>query len=145
MMKAGDEIRFTDGFYAEEGSYINAIIGSCDAPQTNKQQLVKEVIVDKEADLMITEDEGLQLVTTSEKSVPITSPTSPDFLVFPNPFRNQTALRFVLAEAANVQLQVRNALGQRVSVLENSSKNAGVHRYQFAAGELPSGLSLIHI
>ncbi|NLT03882.1 MAG: T9SS type A sorting domain-containing protein [Bacteroidales bacterium] len=45
----------------------------------------------------------------------------------PNPFRQETTLRFTLAESANVTLSVYNLAGQQVVQLVNEHRDAGSH------------------
>jgi len=59
---------------------------------------------------------------------------------YPNPFNPTTQIRFVLAEASNVQLEVYNMLGRRVAVLVNENRPAGLHEVTFDASNLSSGI-----
>ena len=45
----------------------------------------------------------------------------------PNPFRQETTLRFTLAESANVTLSVYSLAGQQVALLVNEHRDAGSH------------------
>ncbi|HBL72915.1 MAG TPA: hypothetical protein DD409_08565 [Bacteroidales bacterium] len=45
----------------------------------------------------------------------------------PNPFRQETTLRFTLAESAHVTLSVYNLAGQQVAQLVNEQREAGSH------------------
>ena len=59
---------------------------------------------------------------------------------FPNPFNPTTAIRYQLAEMADVQLTVYNMLGQQVQVLVQHAQPAGVHLVEWdgrnASGQL---------
>ncbi len=57
----------------------------------------------------------------------------------PNPFADQTALAFTLAEAGAVRLAVHDVLGREVAVLVDETMPAGPHRVLFEASDLPSG------
>jgi flagellar hook assembly protein FlgD len=46
----------------------------------------------------------------------------------PNPFAEQTALRFSLPEASNVSLAVYNVNGQLVRMLQSGQVSAGTHQ-----------------
>lgn len=59
---------------------------------------------------------------------------------YPNPFNPSTAITFSLASDANVTLKVYNVLGQEVSTLINENLTAGVHKYDFNATGLNSGI-----
>lgn len=59
---------------------------------------------------------------------------------FPNPFREETTLTFELAEAAEVRLEVFDALGRRVALLAEGPRPAGTHAVAFRAEGLAPGL-----
>lgn len=59
---------------------------------------------------------------------------------YPNPFNPVTKIRFDVAKATDVKIEVYNNLGQVVKVLVNSYKNPGYYETDFNASELPSGV-----
>jgi hypothetical protein len=60
---------------------------------------------------------------------------------YPNPFNPSTTLRFSLPEQTEVQVQVYNVLGQRVSTLiNNETRQAGVHTVTFDGSQRASGM-----
>jgi len=59
---------------------------------------------------------------------------------YPNPFNPTTTIRYSLAEAAFVTLEVYNILGERVVVLAQGPREAGDHQVRFDAAEIPSGI-----
>ncbi|MFA7330181.1 MAG: FlgD immunoglobulin-like domain containing protein [Candidatus Delongbacteria bacterium] len=68
----------------------------------------------------------------------------------PNPFNPETTLRFTLAQAGPVRLEVFNLAGQRVRVLQDGELDAGAHSLRFdardeAGRELASGLYLYRL
>ena len=59
---------------------------------------------------------------------------------YPNPFNPVATIGYALREAAPVRLSVHDALGREIRVLDESLREAGVHRASFDAGELPTGV-----
>ena len=65
-------------------------------------------------------------------------------VVYPNPFNPQTTLNLTLAQSQRVQVEVFNALGQRVAVLHEGRLSANTpHRFTFDGAGQASGLYLI--
>ena len=65
--------------------------------------------------------------------------------VAPNPVASSARVTFGLEEAADVQLEVFNALGQRVAVLASGPLGEGNHEVRFDATTLPSGVYLYRL
>jgi len=59
---------------------------------------------------------------------------------YPNPFNPQTTIKFDLAKASNVKLEVFNSLGQLVQTIYNGFKPAGYYEATFNAASLTSGI-----
>jgi hypothetical protein len=59
---------------------------------------------------------------------------------YPNPFNPTTVLSYQLATAGHVTLAVYDLLGRQVALLVNGEVVAGVHRTEFNAADLPSGV-----
>ncbi len=59
---------------------------------------------------------------------------------YPNPFNPTTQISYELPEAADVHLEVFNALGQRMAVLVNEHQQAGRHSVTFDAEGMASGV-----
>jgi hypothetical protein len=58
----------------------------------------------------------------------------------PNPFRNQTTIRYNLLEKGLVTLKVFSLAGTEVSTLVNETQEAGLHQANFSADDLESGI-----
>jgi uncharacterized lipoprotein YddW (UPF0748 family) len=88
--------------------------------------------------------------------VEVSTPTSVDngdFMVrnyaleqnYPNPFNPSTTIRYEIAQAGNVRLEVFDLTGRRVSTLQNSMQAAGIHTATFQADNLASGIYIYQL
>ncbi len=59
---------------------------------------------------------------------------------YPNPFNPVTQIRYDIPERVHVNLEVINALGQKINTLVNSVQDPGSYSINFAQNELPSGI-----
>ncbi len=59
---------------------------------------------------------------------------------YPNPFNPSTWIEYELASAGDVRLEVFDMLGRKVATLVSARQNAGVHRINFNARTLSSGV-----
>ena len=59
---------------------------------------------------------------------------------YPNPFNGVTTIRFSLAWAMEVTLEVFDTLGRRVSTLATGRRDPGTHAVRFDSAMLPSGV-----
>ena len=59
---------------------------------------------------------------------------------YPNPFRNESVIKFTLPQRAKVNLSLFDMNGRLVRVLLNESKESGTHAFTFHSGSLTSGL-----
>lgn len=64
---------------------------------------------------------------------------------YPNPFNPTTTIEFSLPQSAKVNIEVYNALGESVSTLIDGNMNAGVHRINWNASSLSSGIYFYRI
>lgn len=62
------------------------------------------------------------------------------FQNYPNPFNPTTTIRFTMKEAGRARVEVYNMLGQKVATLLDARLDAGTHRVQFSAAQIPSGV-----
>ena len=61
-------------------------------------------------------------------------------LNYPNPFNPSTKIKYQIADASFVNLQVYDVLGKEVATLINKEMQAGSYEVEFDASNLPSGI-----
>jgi hypothetical protein len=59
---------------------------------------------------------------------------------YPNPFNPSTTIKFSIPEGSQISLKIYNSLGQEVKALVNKFMEAGVHKINFDATGLNSGM-----
>jgi len=59
--------------------------------------------------------------------------------LYPNPVKENFTLEFELAEAADMNISISNALGQTIREIQNGNMNAGSHQLNISSNELPNG------
>jgi predicted GH43/DUF377 family glycosyl hydrolase len=59
---------------------------------------------------------------------------------YPNPFNPITNIQFSNPKSQFISLEIYNVLGQKVASLVSEKLNPGVHKYEWQAGGLPSGI-----
>ncbi|GEM_PF-785221 len=59
---------------------------------------------------------------------------------YPNPFNPATTITFALAADCHASLRIYDLLGREVAVLADGMRSAGIHKEQFNAGGLASGI-----
>ncbi|PJA53042.1 MAG: hypothetical protein CO167_08180, partial [Candidatus Marinimicrobia bacterium CG_4_9_14_3_um_filter_48_9] len=59
---------------------------------------------------------------------------------YPNPFNPGTVISYFLPKTSQVHLTVYNVLGQQVATLVNADQSAGLHRINFNATTLSTGI-----
>ena len=58
---------------------------------------------------------------------------------YPNPFSEQTLIKYYLDEPSFVKLIIFNLMGNEIETIVNKFEDAGEHAVIFSARELPSG------
>jgi subtilisin family serine protease len=58
---------------------------------------------------------------------------------YPNPFNPSTTIEFSIPETSNISIEIFNIIGELVASLVNQTLDAGYHRFNFNASNLPSG------
>ena len=64
---------------------------------------------------------------------------------FPNPFNPSTHIKFVVAEASHVSLEIFDLLGRPISRLIDEKMSTGSYEAQFESGDLSSGIYFYRI
>lgn len=64
---------------------------------------------------------------------------------YPNPFNPSTTVNYSLARGGPVDLSLYNLLGERVAVLVNEVREAGVHTLRLDASRLPTGTYFLRL
>jgi len=65
--------------------------------------------------------------------------------IHPNPFNSTTTIEYALPFLSQVSLNIYNLSGRRIETLFNGSLQAGIHRVNLSAADLPSGLYFIKL
>ncbi len=65
--------------------------------------------------------------------------------IYPNPFNNLTRVYYDLTERMNVEVSVFNSLGKEVTILDNSTQEAGSHYVSWNASNIASGIYFIKL
>ncbi len=88
---------------------------------------------------------GFQLLSTGVDDVPAGGGADVFLGARPNPALGGTALRFRLARAAHVRMDVYDALGRRVATLADGAREPGEHELALGRGDLPAGVYLCRL
>lgn len=81
------------------------------------------------------------LLTSVEDESPGVLPVANSLLQnYPNPFNPSTTIEFSIAQPGRVTLKVYDVLGREAASLVDGSMTQGMHRVQFNAAHLPSGV-----
>jgi uncharacterized protein (TIGR02145 family) len=67
------------------------------------------------------------------------------FSNYPNPFNPSTYIKFSLPERMNINLDIYNILGQRITRLYEGKLEPGTHEITFDASHLPSGVYIYRL
>lgn len=91
--------------------------------------------------------EGYQIVVTEDSTTAITEVTAPrmsEVRNAPNPFTDQTEIKFVLQAPSKVQVQVFNLVGEKLWSHSVQGKS-GPNSVTFRAANLESGMYIYHV
>lgn len=107
--------------------------------------ILESIFMVKENEGWIVGEDGLILkykgdITNIESSFEVTPSDFKLFQNYPNPFNPTTTISFQLPEQSEVTIKVFNLLGREVATLLDEIKPAGLHKIEFNASELTSGI-----
>lgn len=117
------------------------------ADNVNTDELGDLGLTDAEEDLIVlfmtTLSDGYGDPWMPEAAV-VSGPSSLSF-AGANPFNPSTRIHYDLVAAGDVRLDVYNVAGQRVQTLVDEWQEAGEHRVNFIANDLPSGVYFVRL
>jgi S-formylglutathione hydrolase FrmB len=79
-------------------------------------------------------------VMKSITDVELSENTSNNIKCYPNPFSDNTIIKYNLINPAPVKIKIYNSLGQQVNMLVNEYQDAGEHSIVFEGGNFPAGI-----
>jgi hypothetical protein len=115
----------------------------------NNWKSISNVSVDQESNTITYSSEDLYqyVIVTANKVTGIESTEEEqlpsDFVLkqnYPNPFNPSTTIEFNLLKADQVELNIYDVLGRKITTLVNRSMQAGSHNIEFDASNLASGV-----
>jgi len=115
----------------------------------NRWVVASNIVVDPEKNTVSYSDNEISNFVVLTGSQAVTSLTGEKLLTvkgfnlsqnYPNPFNPQTTIDFELQNSGFVILNVYNVLGQKITTLINGEMSSGVHKVNFVATSLPSGV-----
>lgn len=91
----------------------------------------------KEGKIFLSKSGSLTSVNDNDQLVPTKFELNQNY---PNPFNPSTVIRFAIPEAGRFHLRVYNILGQEVATLVDGELSSGIHKVNFDASKLSSGV-----
>jgi hypothetical protein len=89
--------------------------------------------------------EVFQAAIDASLSVGINSPESIDVTMFPNPVQNNLTIRANMQTADDLQLNVFNALGQKVGTQGFSTNGVGIQSFDYSTDGLADGVYMVQL
>ncbi|MBU1707428.1 T9SS type A sorting domain-containing protein, partial [bacterium] len=112
-------------------------------PVSGNCRMRVRAIMATEVEVISENDFEIQSLSTSSRA---TLPTAFRVLpAAPNPFNPETVITFELPLLCPVKVEVFDRLGRRVSVLQEETMSAGVHRVTFNGANLSSGIYFVRV
>jgi hypothetical protein len=130
------------------GVFLNEdpLAGAAYSPTSLRHGQVSTILFGPDGSVLVGTDQfglgGLVPEASATSTEPTTQSLPEGFSLsqnYPNPFNPVTTIGFEVPESARVRLSVFDLLGREVAVLVDGLLQAGLHRVQFDAQDLPSG------
>lgn len=64
---------------------------------------------------------------------------------YPNPYNSNTTIEVKVLSTSNLLLEIYNMLGEKIQVLDNSTKQSGTYKYNFSAKNLNYGAGIYFV
>ena len=94
----------------------------------------------------VVSSDGYIRIMSENDSLTATLPDKFQFRnTFPNPFNAETTISFSLPSQSKIEVSIYNIEGKLVETLFSGMKTAGVHSYNWNAGDIASGIYLCRI
>jgi hypothetical protein len=134
-----DDGTFGD-MYADDGLYTNNTV-TIDLPETPVGEYTVRIAAVNSTlrEISMVDAESLSIVDNTS----VRHPEQPGFSLlpnYPNPFSDYTTITYQIPIHTDVQLDVYNILGGKVTTLVNGFHPAGRHTCVFDPGDLPVGI-----
>jgi len=146
---------FSNGYYADNGMVI-LDVRNCDSinevARANTPQYSNSIFATDKYIFLADNEDGLYIYdwnriitnvsTLADNSIPSGYKL---FQNYPNPFNPTTTIKYSLEKTGYVNLSVYDILGKKIVTLVNETQNAGIHKVNFNASELSSGVYIYRI
>lgn len=131
LMNAGEAVGDTLDWNAEDIEKLTFFL------QVDPSQLVPDA--DRSANF-----DSLEVIFTITESDLTDKPV--EYMLrqnYPNPFNSSTIIEYGLPVESSVNIQIYNVLGQRVATIVDNVQQAGMHRLQWNAQHMASGVYIV--
>ncbi len=104
---------------------------------------IKQVAVDitqSATSIDLNFDNNLTAVNEEDNSLPKNFEL---YQNYPNPFNPATKISYSLATESEINIKIFNLIGERVFEINNEAQSAGVHKFEWNANNLASGIYIL--
>lgn len=143
--KAGADLigaPFTNSFYVPKASEWKQYNVDITAHKGTKEAMIKFVSVAGTGGNYLWLD---NINVDAAKQSAIANSSIQNVILYPNPASLYTQVQFSLSKAANVNIEMFNILGEKVSTQNLGNQAIGEHNYKLDVNNVPSGMYTIRI